>query len=288
MHPLLKTLDLKRTAVAESSVHELHPVRDHASTQSRGLPLLVALGLTPLLIYGLSISLDSPALARGMARAGDQARKSVSLLLQEPGPPTGLRPPVRNLVGPDAPGGDGHREGSDTIDPRLLNVKVPARSFPTEAIDPDLLTLSPRAEVIGLSLNPALPVQAGGNGLSRGTGKDPALGNGGLFRPQEPAALKLKDHLPPDYRLVPIRRQASRHIYKRGELTDEVANVPVVVRVVVAEDGKVIQATVLSGPEEMHADSLWAARLWLFETLGPHGLKAPLSVDLIFRPRFSN
>jgi hypothetical protein len=34
--------------------------------------------------------------------------------------------------------------------------------------------------------------------------------------------------------------------------------------------------------------ALWAARLWLFEPLGPHGLKAPLSLDLIFHPKISN
>jgi hypothetical protein len=255
MHPLLRTLDLTAGAELASSIHDLHPIRDAAAARPRGIPLLLSLGLTPLLIYGLANSLTSPASARATQGALDQARRSVTLLLEEPGPPVSLRSPVRNLVGPQAPGGAGHREGSDTIDPRLLTVKVPALSFPTEAIEPDLLSLSPRAEAIALSLNPALPVQAGGNGLSRGTAKDPALGKGGLFRPQESAALKVKDKLPPDGRLVPIRRQLARHIYKRGELRDEVATVPVIVRVVVAEDGRVIQATVLSGPEEMHAES---------------------------------
>ncbi|HEX7552111.1 MAG TPA: hypothetical protein VF378_01045 [Geothrix sp.] len=155
---MLRTLDLTAGAELASSIHDLHPIRDAAADRPRGIPLLLSLGLTPLLIYGLANSLTSPASARATQGALDQARRSVTLLLEEPGPPVSLRSPVRNLVGPQAPGGAGHREGSDTIDPRLLTVKVPALSFPTEAIEPDLLSLSPRAEAIALSLNPALPV----------------------------------------------------------------------------------------------------------------------------------
>lgn len=155
-------------------------------------------------------------------------------------------------------------------------------------MDPETLSTSPRADTAFLSLNPALPQEDGGNGLSRGAGKDSALGKGGLWRLQDPTPLTVQDRLPPDGRLVPIRRQPVRHVYKRGELPEEVAQIPAVVRVVVDDNGSVIRTTFLSGPEQMRSEALWAARLWIFEPLGPHGLKAPVSVDLIFRPRFSN
>lgn len=286
MDPLLRTQDLTADPGMASSVYDLHPIGQSAPPRPRLVSILFTLGLTPLLICGLANSLISPTSTQVWQRAVDQARKSVSLLLQEPEAP-GVRPPARNPVGPDGPGGAGHREGTGALDPRLATF-TSILLQPSDAVDPKALSTSPRADAAFLSLNPAMPLQDGGNGLARGTGRDPALGQGGLLRLQESAALNVEDKLPPDGRLVPIRRQPARHVYKRGELPDEVAQVPVIVRVVVDEKGNVTRATILSGPEEMRADALWAAKLWTFEPLGPHGLKAPLSLDLIFRPRFSN
>lgn len=285
MHPLLRTLDLTAGAGTESSVHDLHPIQRAASARSHGIPILLSLGLTPLLIYGLSISLISPASLRAMQRAVDQAGRSVSLLLHEPVAAAPAVPPsVRNLVGPQGPGGEGHREGTSTLDPRLAGLPAPALSKPTEAVDPDLLSLSPRAEPVDFSINPALPIQAGGNGLSRGTGRDAGLGKGGLIRPPARVPAPVSARAPgssPDFRLVPMRQVVVNHRMSAGESS---VPMPVRVRILIGEDGIPFQATVVSGPEYMHAESLQAALGWRFEPLRAHGLKAPVELVLIFRP----
>lgn len=242
------------------------------------MPILLSLGLTPLLIYGLSISLASPSSLRAMRRVVDQAEQSVSLLLHEPAATSAaaVQPPVRNLVGPLAPGGEGHREGTSTLDPRLADLPSRPLSQPTDAVDPDQLSVSPRGELVDFSINPALPLQAGGNGLSRGTGRDPALGKGGLIRP--PTAVPVAA---PDFRLVPTRRVAVNHRLSPGEST---APEPVRVRILIGEDGIPFQATVVSGPGYLHAESLRAARNWRFEPLPSHGLQAPVALVLTFRP----
>lgn len=272
MHPLLRTLDLTAGAGTESSVHDLHPIQQAASARSHGVPILLSLGLTPLLIYGLSISLISPSSLQAMQRAVDQAGRSVSLLLHEPA----AAPAVRNLVGPQGPGGEGHREGTSTLDPRLADLPVPILSKPTVAVDPDQLSLSPRAEPVDFSINPALPIQAGGNGLTRGTGRDAGQGKGGLIRPPAPVPVPS-----PDFRLVATRQVVVNHRMSAGESSTPM---PVRVRILINEDGIPFQAAVVSGPEYLHAESLKAAREWRFEPPGAHGLKAPVELVLTFRP----
>lgn len=270
MHPMLRTLDLTASTGTESSVYDLHPIRAAGSPRSRGIPLLLSLGLTPLVIYGLSMSLISPATERTVQVALDQARRTVALVLKEPDLP-GLRAPVRTPIGPEGPGGKGHREGTGTLDPRLA-AHTTILSKPSEAVDPGELSASPTAERVSLSLNPALPLQEGGNGLARGTGRDSALGQGGLARP--PKAL--------DFKLVPLRQVTVQHQLTHGEAS--VAKEPLRVRILIGEDGIPIQATVISGPDFLHEKALKAALEWRFEPLGPHGLQAPLSLTLIFRP----
>ncbi|MDR3682257.1 MAG: hypothetical protein P4L11_00905 [Geothrix sp.] len=290
MHLTPHSLDPTASTGDESSAFGLHPIRDAVAPRSRMFPFLSSLILTTLITYGIStMRFSGPSFQ--VAHVGTPlARNTVTIALEEFPPRPGSRSPTTRRIGPAGPGGLGHREGTNTIDPRLLSVQTPIVSYPTETIDPDLIGPSPRADIAALSLNPTLPVQPGGNGFSRGTGRDPAFGKGGIWHLQESAVLPPKDKQGPipDGRLVPIRRQEARHLYQRSDWTEELANVPVVVRVVIAEDGRVIQATVLSGPEEMRADVLWAARHWLFESLGKHGLRAPLQVDLIFHPRFAN
>lgn len=274
MHPLLSTLDPTDPAGSASSVHDLHPIRDAASARSRGIPFLLSLGLTPLLIYGLSISLISPASLRAVQGALDQARRSVSFQLNEPDPP-GVKPPARNPVGPAGPGGAGHRGGTGTLDPRLA-AYTSILSQPSDAIDPETLGPSPKAERVDLSLNPALPLQAGGNGLARGTGRDSALGSGGLIRP--PKVL--------DFKLIPTRQVTVQHQLAPGE--ESATRQPLRVRILIGEDGVPTQATVVSGPDFLHEKALKAALEWRFEPLVPHGLRAPLSLTLLFHPLIQN
>jgi hypothetical protein len=272
MHPLLRTLDLTAGAGLASSVHDLHPIRDAAAARSRGVPLLLSLGLTPLLIYGLANSLVSPASARATQGALDQARRSVALLLLEPAP-ANVQAPARNLLGPEGPVGEGHREGTKTLDPRLA-AHATVLSRPSDAVDPDDLASASTAERVNLSLNPALPSQAGGNGLAKGTGRDSALGSGGLLQP--PKAM--------DFKLIPTRQVPVSHQLARGE--EAASGEMLRVRILIGEDGVPLQATLVSGPEFLREKAIKAALEWRFEALEPHGLKAPLALVLIFRPNF--
>jgi len=276
MHPLLQTLDLTAGAGTESSVHDLHPIGQSISGQSRALPVLLSLGLTPLLICGLALSLQTPitAISRGVI----DGSHSVTLLLEHPEADLHLPAPTPNLLGPEGPGGAGHREGSSTLDPRLAAATTTALSLPSDAIDPDELGRSPDAERLFLSLNPALPLEAGGNGLARGTGRDAARGKGGLSRPPQPADI-------PDFRLVPTRQVPLHHRLSHGESDRKEATR---VRILIGEDGVPIQATVVSGPAYLHEEARKAALEWRFEPLGAHGLKAPLPLTLTFHPIIQN
>ena len=272
MHPLLRTLDLTAGAGLASSVHDLHPIGQAAPPRSRKLPFCISLGLTPLLIYGLANSLISPTSTQALQSVVDQARKSVSLLLQEPDTP-GVRPPARNPVGPDGPGGAGHREGTGTLDPRLAAF-TSILSQPSDAVDPETLSTSPRADAAFLSLNPALPLQDGGNGLARGSGRDSAKGSGGLTRPEKAY----------DFRLIPTRQVTVNHQLIPGE--EAGAREALRVLILIGEDGVPTQATLVSGPEFLREKAIKASLEWRFEALAPHGLKAPLALTLIFHPNF--
>jgi hypothetical protein len=269
MHPLLQTLDLTAGAGTESSVHDLHPIGQAIPNRPRALPVLLSLGLTPLLICGLALSLQAPiaAISRGVI----DGPHSVTLLLEQPAE---VFAPARNLVGPADPGGAGHREGTSTLDPRLAAVTTTALSLPSDAIDPDDLSRSPDAERAFLSLNPALPLEAGGNGLARGTGRDAARGKGGLIRAPQPVDAR-------DFRLVATRQVPLYHRLSPGESNRREATR---VRILIGEDGVPTQAVVLSGPAYLHEEARRAALEWRFEPLEPHGLKAPLPLTLTFHP----
>ncbi len=269
MHPLLRTLDLTPGAGQASSIHDLRPIRDAAAPRPRGLPLLVSLGLAPLLIYGLAHSLNSPASARLAQGALNQARNSVILLLESA--PPNIQAPARKLLGPEGPGGMGHREGTNSLDPRLA-AYTSVLSRPSDAVDPKELTAAPTAERVDLSLNPALPLQTGGNGLAQGTVRDSALGPGGHIRPPRTY----------DFKLIPTRQVPVSHHLTAGE--NSVAMEPLRVRVVISEEGTPTQATLISGPDFLREKAIKAALEWRWEPLGPHGLKAPLTLTLIFHP----
>jgi hypothetical protein len=277
MHPLLRTLDLTAIGSRESSVHDLRPIRDAASERSRGIPLLLSLGLTPLLIYALGLSLIQPSSMRAIQGAFDQARRSVTLVLHEPDA-SAVQASTRNLAGPEGPGGAGHREGTNTLDPRLA-VHTAARSNPSDAIDPDELNTSERAERVYLSLNPELPPQAGGNGLTRGSGRDAASGQRGLKKAPIPG---FKPIVIPDFKLVPIRKIQLHHQMSTGE--EDLRTEPSQVRILIDQNGVPCQATWISGPWKLREKAIRAALGWRFEPLGPHGLNAPLVLVLTFRP----
>lgn len=270
MHPLLRTLDLTAVAGTGSSAFDLHPIRDAAPGRSRRIPSLLSLGLTPLLIYGLSLSLANPSAIQSAGRSLDQAGQSVSLLLHEPILQPDVKEPVRNLLGPEEPGGKGHEAGTSTLDPRLAGIQTTTLAAPSEAIDPDELGTSPNAERVDLPLNPALPPQVGGNGLTRGTGRDAALGPGGYI----PVA-------GPDFQLIAIRQVHLTYQMAPGDgylMAD-----PPQVRILIGADGVPFWATLVSGPEKLKDLAIKAALGWRFEPLGAHGLKAPMALTITFR-----
>jgi hypothetical protein len=269
MHPLLRTLDLTAGPGLASSVYDLYPIRAAAAPRARQGPFLLSLGLTPLLMYGFANSLGRSAATQAAPLALNQARNSVILLL-EPAP-AHVQAPARNLLGPVEPGGEGHREGTNTLDPRLTAF-TSVLSRPSDAVDPDELTTTPNAVRVDLSLNPALPSQAGGNGLARGTGRDSAQGPGGLIRPPRTY----------DFKLIPTRQVPVSHQLAPGE--NSVAMETLRIRVLIGEDGIPTQATLISGPEFLREKAIKAALEWRWEPLGPHGLKAPLTLTLIFHP----
>jgi len=270
MHPMLRTLPATAPMEAPSTVFDLNPIRDAASPCSRGIAFLLSLGLTPLFVCALSYGLISPTSKQVVQASLDAARKSVSLLLFEP-QPLDAKAPARNLVGPEGPGRESHLAGPNTLDPRLA-AHTTLLSKPSDAIDPDELVTAERAERVHLSLNPALPLQIGGNGLARGTGRDSALGNGGLIRP--PKAF--------DFKLVPIRQATVRHQLNPGDEPD--SREPVRVRILIDKEGVPSHASVISGPPRLHAKALKAALEWRFEPIEPHGLKAPVPLNLTFHP----
>lgn len=265
MHPLLRTLDLTAGAGTESSVHDLHPIRDRAMERPRGTPWLFTLGLTPLLIYGLSLSLIPPNTLDAISGSLDQARRSVSLLLWEPGRPS--------PTGPGTATGKGHINGNGALDPRLAAYATRV-SRPTDAIDPDELSTSPVDGGVDLSLSSFLPLQPGGNGLARGTGRDSGIrGSGGLGGPAGPY----------DFRLTPTRQVEAIHQMVRGENPGLME--PVRVLIQVDDAGVPFQVTVVAGPAFLHEEALAAARQWRFEPLAAHGLKGPVYMTLTFHPK---
>lgn len=277
MHPLLRVLDQASSPETEAtSVHELHPVLAAAPRGPRALPFTLSLGLTALLVLGISQGLfQAPALQAQRALAG--AGRTVAILLAEPLDAAGRRPPAPDRAGPVLAGGAGHREGSSTLDPRLAQL-VTTTPRASDALDPDQLGPLPTADRAILPLlDPALPRQAGGNGLAAGTGRDPMQGPGARLQPGASV-------VGPDNQLVPLRQVTLFHRLAPGEAI--LARQPVRVRLYIDADGVPFRVAVLSGPDFLREDAVKAARQWRFEPLAPHGLQAPLTMVLTFYPKF--
>ncbi|MFN8010006.1 MAG: hypothetical protein U0P81_01245 [Holophagaceae bacterium] len=242
------------------------PIRTMAPAPRRNLAAVLALGLPALLVLGTAgavISRPEP----GVPGLGVKSLSVVLQDVQEPGPPVPPPPLTRPPEGPgsvvDLPG-LGHRNGNDAIDPALLALPQPRRLVVPDD-DPDgPRLLEPLAPAPGV--NPHLPVAAGGNGYARGSGLDAGRGgNASRF----------------DFKLVLLHEEPAE--------TDIPASspdlmIPVKIRIIIGEDGKPTRLIILSGPERLHADCARAASTYRWEPLGPHGLQAPIAVDVTFHP----
>lgn len=288
MHPLLRILDLSVGAGTQSSVHDLHPIRDGASARSRGLPLTLSLGMTPLLIYGLSLSLIPPSSGSSVQAAFGQSHRAVSIFLSE-SDSFGVKSPPRKLFAADELAGAGHREGMGTLNSQFT-AYTSYLSEPCNPIDPDERANSIIGEQASLSLSPALPPHFGGNGLASGIGGSSARGSWQLTRPPskgssvlDPVGLRQTGAKAavPDFKLVATRQIPMTYQMALGEeyLLGQVTQV----RVLISENGVPSQATWISGPEKLQEKAKRAALGWRFEPLGPHGLRAPLALVLTFR-----
>lgn len=137
-----------------------------------------------------------------------------------------------------------------------------------DAVGPASLTALPTEDKRLPAPDPALPAQAGGNGLEQGGGRDPGRGPGG----------------PPDHQVVPIRQV--RLFANDFPWEAKAARQPVRVRLVIGPDGVPRRATAISGPEFLRAAAERAAMEWRFEPLAAHGLEAPLALTITFLPYF--
>ncbi|HJV48335.1 MAG TPA: hypothetical protein VJ549_03575 [Geothrix sp.] len=270
MHPLLRALDFSASA-DETSVYEAHPILDHASAGPRGLPLLLSLGLTPLLVYALALGLHSPASRQAMREFFGEDPRSVSLLLAE----TASASPAPTSHPSPAPAPITSKAPSGSQEPAAASREAePAR--PLQAVDPSASDPSPRAEPIRDTLSVALPRESAGGAAGGGTAGGQGQVKGEAFKAGHTAGKTF------DFQLVPTRRAQASHQLIWGQ--ESAAEEPVKVRIQVGEDGLPFEATVVSGPPFLHAESIKAALQWRFEPLALHGLKAPISTVLTFYP----
>lgn len=254
---------------ATSSVYDAHPVRDAHARESRAMPLLLSLCLTPLVAYGFSAGL----LARTPFRGAGHPGRTAPLLLDAWTAPPEATEPAQSPRGWREAGGAGHPEGTGTLDPNLAEVHAPAPSQPTETIAPEARAVAPGSPQVEASRNSALPLAAGGNGLVRGVGREAAVGLGDLDQPLQPI---------PDHRLVLIRKVSMQHRLASKQESSLIE--PLKVLILIGDDGAPFQATVLSGPALLREQAKAAALDWRFEPLRPHGLKGPVSLVIVFQP----
>ena len=179
MSLLSGSLDLIGSAEAISSVYDAHPIRDAHPPESRGIPLLLSLCLTPLLVYGFSAGLFTHTPFGGVRNSSRTVPLSLDAWILPPDAPE----PAQTLPGLREAGGAGHTEGTGTLDPNLADNLSPTLSRPTESIAPEAGAVAPRADQMEASLSPTLPGKVGGNGLVRGVGREASMGSGDLNQP---------------------------------------------------------------------------------------------------------
>lgn len=147
--------------------------------------------------------------------------------------------------------------------------------LPSEVTHPGLGDLAAAVPTPGATL--ALGGQARGGGAPWGM-----VGRGGGLRGSPstttrgaPKPLEGLTALP---MLVPTHSVTPHKLVTRSQYQATV----VVVRLRIAMDGSVTEATVVSGPEHLHDESLRAARKWRFKPLAACGFTEPQQVDIRF------
>jgi len=136
-------------------------------------------------------------------------------------------------------------------------------------------------ETIPEALIPAmdiLPVVAGGDGRSRGSGPGSGGGTGGGTGWGDGRKVGF-DRPEFDYQLKPLVTIKPHYRLRRGEPTGEE---DVIVRITVEDDGRVSSAKAMGGPEFLYLNAERNALCWVFEPLAKHGLKGPQITRIVF------
>lgn len=267
MQPQPSVLRAQSGDLPGRSAYEPHPLRKGAPTPSRALPAISSLAMTGLFILGLNRCLFDSYEQRAPCRLSPH--RSVRILLADVAAPNRkyLGLPYRLHGGIR---GAGSPDGTSTRDP-LLTQRTKVETLSSDDFDPSQIHALPTVDRSLHLFNPHLPVEAGGNGVARGTGHDVARGQG-----SGPSF---------DHKMVLVHEVRISHRLQRGESADPA--IPVRVRVEIGADGVPLEARFVSGPLFLKTLAIDAALQWRFEPLAIHGLSAPQSVVVNFWPVFT-
>jgi len=173
------------------------------------------------------------------------------------------------------PAGGGH-EGKGGVAQAPLTAPALPEAVPIKA-----------REMIPEALTPVLdplPVIAGGDGRSRGSGPGSGGGTGGGTGWGDGRKAKF-DGPEFDYQLKPLTTVRPNFRLGPGQATGDEH---VTVRITVEEDGRVSSAKAVGGPEYLYLNAEQNALCWLFEPLAKHGLKGPQVARIVFHYKLRN
>lgn len=226
-------------------------------------------GVTGMLVAGLGAILLTIKVAPLVLPTEARKTVAISLLPGEPDPVV-----VEEGGGARAGGGD------DAIDPQMalrVDRTLQPRVQVPETLEP--LPQAPSSLVFGVTDLPQVP---GGTGLQRGAGEGTGGSGSGNGRGGRGNILGHMGSSGPDFRLVVI--QSDRPLYRLPPKL-KVEQTQVSVEVLVAMDGSVTSARVLSGLPMLHASAVSSAMKYRFEPLEPHGFKTPVRLTIHFNYR---
>jgi len=195
------------------------------------------------------------------------------------------QPPARlkqALANADRLPGQGHRAGTDSIDPTLLKLDLPER-MPTTVFTnapPEHLPLDLPITPQSIALRKDLPVRPGGNGLLKGKGLDLGRGN----RSDDLQQLASHWKWPSDPRTgLPKGLRILRQVNATSQ--DEILQPEgVTVLLLVSESGQPLTATAIAGEKSQFEACEKAAKQWLFWVDPLLQAQAPFPVRIRFLP----
>lgn len=247
-----------------------YPIQNTIAPSPRRLSFLLALITYGLLILGIQF-----AWVRGGREKQNHSLASVATHLiyfeKEPDVPV---PQNRDAASGVA--------GTGTIDPHLQEL-APAQPKETPVFNLDMLPTALPQDNLFASMNPALPVAVGGNGLAKGRGDGSGHGNGTGSRhgngdlggaKGDGPTLSIAD--------MDVLYQEPTH-YPETARAAGVEGV-VVLRVTIDEKGVPTDMDVVSGHSLLVPESLRSFKLWRFASVKYHGraVSAVFTVSILY------